>query len=190
MSEIKIIFSLYPAEVKKVIDSIINGMPYDKEQFLYYHLYRNHFNVKNEVTTLTRKPGFIESLFVFKKYIDNKEREWEEMPVIGNKYHMPDSNWKRALIGIDIPYSRKFLLDDRETGIGGEFEMIIRYDGKRMDALLEPEYQETYNFGRSRNFLPLIHDNPARHKKLDIDPHNLNKDYTFKKDMGYVKIIE
>jgi hypothetical protein len=80
------------------------------------------------------------------------------------------------MAGVSTPYSRKFLRDDNVSGIGGEFEMIIRHDGKRVDALTQETYQETYNFGRTRNFMA--------HKTLDVDTHNANARYTFKQDMG------
>ena len=95
---------------------------------------------------------------------------------------MPKGNWVCCNLGICTPYSRKFLLDDEISSIGGEFEMVIRHDGKRIDALTKKEYQETYNFGRTREF--------SKHKLLDVDPHSNNPNYSFKEDMGNVVITE
>lgn len=167
-------YSLEPREVKKLIDAKILGKNYDEKQFLFYHLNRNFFNVKNEVKTLKRIGE--------KRYIDNLHNVWEEQPVYKNFFHMPKSNWALSILGTQVPYSRKFLRDDNITGIGGEFEMIIRYDGKRIDALVNEGYQETYNFGRTRNF--------REHKLLDVDTHNKNDNYIFKMDMGKVLIAE
>lgn len=87
------------------------------------------------------------------------------------------------MIRVSLPESRKFLRDDTASGLNGEFEMIIRSsDGKRVDALTHEEYQETYNFGRTRN--------TTIHKKLDVGTHRKNGKYTFKMDMGKVRIIE
>jgi hypothetical protein len=167
-------YSLDAKEVKKVIDAKLSGQPYDQTQFLFYHLYRNYFNVKDEVKTL-KKIGE-------KSYKDNLGFVWAEVSTLKNYYHMPLSNWIGSMIGASTAYSRKFLRDDNITGIGGEFEMIIRNDGKRIDALTNEEFQETYNFGRTRNF--------SEHKKLDVDTHSENGKYTFKRDLGKVTIIE
>ncbi|MBQ4818795.1 hypothetical protein [Aquimarina sp. MMG016] len=165
-------YPLNAEAVKQVIDAKVNGEEYDEQQFIYYHLNRNHFNVKKEVTTLTH--------YVSNKYRDNKGNLWEEAPRYKNWYHTPASSYFGSLIGMK-PYSRKFLRPDNETGIGGEFEMIIRHDGKRIDALTHEGYQETYNFGRTSNF--------SLHKLLDVDPHGPNPDYTVKIDTGKVNIV-
>ncbi|WP_405208388.1 hypothetical protein [Aquimarina sp. LLG6339-5] len=164
-------YSLDPLEVKKVIDAKVNGQEFDENQFIYYHLNRNLFNVKKEVTTLTHYMG--------NKFRDNKGYIWEEAPRFKNWYHTPKSSYFGSLIGMK-PYSRKFLRPDKETGIGGEFEMIIRHDGKRIDALTHEGYQETYNFGPTNN--------SKLHILLDVDPHGPHPDYTVKIDTGKVTI--
>ncbi|MFD2563975.1 hypothetical protein [Aquimarina rubra] len=164
-------YSLDPLEVKKVIDAKVNGKEYDEEQFIYYHLNRNLFNVKKEVTTLTH--------FMANKFRDNRGYLWEEASRFKNWFHTPKSRYFGSLIGMQ-PYSRKFLRPDNETGIGGEFEMIIRHDGKRIDALTHEGYQETYNFGPTSNM--------SLHKLLDVDPHGPHPDYTVKIDTGRVTI--
>jgi len=166
-------YSLDPAEVKKIIDAKINEKEYNEEQFIYYHLNRNLFNVKKEVTTLTH--------LINNKFRDNKGNIWEEASRFKNWYHTPKSRYFGSIIGMQ-PYSRKFLRPDNETGIGGEFEMIIRHDGKRIDALTHEGYQETYNFGRTSN--------ASLHILLDVDPHGPNPDYTVKIDTGKVVIID
>jgi hypothetical protein len=167
-------YPLNPEEVKKVMDAKLTGRPYDEQQFLYYHLHRNYFNIKTEVTSL--KP------IDHKKYQDNLGNIWQEQPVFKTFFHMPKSNWFISLMGLSKPYSRKFIRDDTSTGLGGEFEMVIRSDGKRIDALVHESYQETYNFGRTRNY--------SAHKILDVDTHRKNTGYTFKMDMGYVTITD
>ncbi len=165
-------YSLDPNEVKKVIDKKIKNKPYNRDQFMYYHLNRNHFNVGNEVTRLTQ--------IADKRYKDNLGFEWLEVSVLKNFFHMPKGNWAGSLLGVAEPYSRKFLRDDNISGLGGEFEMIIRKDGKRIDALTHEGYQETYNFGKTRN--------ASIHKLLDVDPHMENNQYTIKKNTGSVFI--
>jgi len=130
-------YSLDPTEVRKVIDLILAGKPYDKEQFRFYHYYRNHFNVKDEVTTLKKIKG--------RQYVDNNGNLWEKQ-------------------------------------LGGEHEMVIRYDGKRIDALTCEKYQETYNFGRTRNAFV--------HKRLDMDPHDKDTVYLVRQDTGHVSFID
>ncbi|AXT51532.1 hypothetical protein D1818_12065 [Aquimarina sp. BL5] len=165
-------YSLAPSEVKKIIDAKVNGEEYDEEQFIYYHLNRNHFNVKKEVTTLTH--------LMSNRFRDNRGFIWEEAPRFKNWFHTPKPQYFGSLLGFQ-PYSRKFLRPDNETGIGGEFEMIIRHDGKRIDALTHEGYQETYNFGPTSN--------SSLHILLDVDPHGPNPDYTVKIDAGRVTII-
>ncbi len=168
-------YSLKPTDVKKVIDAYLNDKISDKEQFLFYHLHRNFFNVKNEVTTLT-KTGKL-------TFQDNLGHVWEEQSTFKNFFHMSTGNWVGSMVGVSSAESRKFLRDDTDSGLNGEFEMIVRSsDGKRIDALTHEEYQETYNFGRTRN--------STIHKKLDVDTHRANGKYTFKMDMGKIKIIE
>ena len=167
-------YSLNPIDVKSVIDAKLNGRPHDEAQFLYYHLCRNHFNVHKEINTLQHVAD--------KKYKYNLGNIWEEVSTAKNFFHMPLSNWAGSIVGISTPYSRKFLRDDNVTGIGGEFEMIIRHDGKRIDALTDVKYQETYNFARTRNF--------TAHKMMDVDTHTKNGDYTFKQNMGQVIISD
>lgn len=168
-------FSLRPADVKAVIDAKLKGDPYNAAQFLYYHLYRNHFNVKNEVNKLTRMSQ--------SKYRDNLGHVWTEVSTFKNFFHMPFTNWVGSQAGVSTAYSRKFLRDDNVSGLGGEFEMIIRtQDGKRVDALTHAKYQETYNFGRTRF--------GSVHKKLDVDTHNKNGGYTYRRNMGSVTIVE
>jgi hypothetical protein len=168
------IYSLIPRDVKKVIDSVLADRPYDKEQFLFYHLNRNHFNVKNEIRFLKHLSG--------KRYVDNFSRTWELQPDLKNFFHMPKGNWAGSMMGLTTPYSRKFLLDDTVSGLEGEFEIIVRYDGKRIDALTHEDYQETYNFARTRD--------GKSHRKLDVDPHTKNSKYALRQDMGKVLIIE
>lgn len=167
-------YSLNPLDVKKVIDAKLKGKPYDKKQFLFYHLNRNYFNVKNDIKFLRHLNGT--------KYTDNFGRIWEVQSDVKNFFHMPKDNWAGSVLGLTKPYSRKFLLDDNTSGIEGEFEMIIRHDGKRIDALTHESYQETYNFARTRNSID--------HKILDIDPHRENSNYSFKQDMGRVNVVE
>ena len=167
-------YTLDPGEVKKVIDNKLSGKPFDKEQFMYYHLHRNHFNVKSEVKSLKHIEG--------SKFRDNFGFIWEEQSMIKNFFHMPKGNWAGSVMGLSKPYSRKFLRDDTVSGIGGEFEMIIRFDGKRIDALTHGDYQETYNFGKTRN--------TSEHYALDVEPHRENPNYTFNKNTGSVMIIE
>jgi hypothetical protein len=107
---------------------------------------------------------------------------WEEVKSNKNFFHMPKLNWAGSIVGITTPYSRKFLLDDIASGLNGEFEMIIRRDGKRIDALTHEDYQETYNYGRTRN--------GREHKLLDVDPHLENSAYTLRQDMGKVEITD
>ncbi|GAA3509091.1 hypothetical protein GCM10022393_21570 [Aquimarina addita] len=166
-------YSLDPIEVKNVIDAKINGAEFDQDQFLFYHLNRNHFNVKQEITTLTHYMG--------NRFRDNRGYLWEEAARYKNWFHTPKSNYFGSLVGM-TPYSRKFLRADNETGIGGEFEMIIRQDGKRIDALTHEGYQETYNFGRTSD--------TSLHKLLDVDPHGPNPDYAIRINTGRVVITD
>jgi hypothetical protein len=167
-------YPLDAATVKKVIDAVLAGQPYDKEQFMYYHLNRNHFNVKAEVTSLTALGAG--------KYRDNLGHVWEEQSTFKNYFHMGMGNWLGSMVGVSNPESKKFLRDDDTTGLGGEFEMIIRTsDGKRIDALTNAAYQETYNFGRTRN--------TGAHKTLDVDPHNQDAGYTINVNTGTVKFL-
>lgn len=166
--------SLDEVSVKQTIGMYLAKMPVQRE-FFYYHLYRNYFNVKNEVTRLEaikNHAGY---------FIDNLGKVWHEEGISKNFFHMPKGNWLGSMVGLTKPYSRKFLRDD--TGmIGGEFEMIIRYDGKRIDALTDVTYQETYNFGRTRY--------TSQHLQLDVLPHKIMSNYTFRQNTGMVTIIE
>ena len=45
------IYSLNPIEVKRVLNQVDQKQKYDKEQFEFYHHFRNHFNIKDEVKT-------------------------------------------------------------------------------------------------------------------------------------------
>jgi len=166
-------YSLDKYDVRKVIDAVLNDKKYDAKQFMYYHLHRNYFNVKNEVKSLTLVKDNV--------YKDNLGNTWEELGTLKNWFHMPKKNWFRSILFGSTPYSRKFLRPDKSP-LGGEFEMIIRHDGKRIDALAHEVYQETYNFASASQFW--------NHKKLDVETHSENPHYTFKKDMGRVKIIE
>ena len=74
-------YSLNPIEVKKVIDAVAKGLPYDYNQFMYYHLNRNHFNVGNEVTSLTEMTGG--------RFLDNAGNAWTEVSTLKNFFHMP-----------------------------------------------------------------------------------------------------
>lgn len=179
------VYSLQGAEVKRVIEAKLNwslqqfvpfgsGQPYDEDQWIYYHLNRNYFNVGSEIKTLTHVKG--------DEFKDNFGKIWKEVSSSKNKYHMPPADYARALMG-DAPYSRKFLQDDDSSdGPGGEFEMIIRHDGVRIGANINATYQETYNFGRTRNM--------RQHYVLDMAPHGVHSNYTYKSDLGSVTIIE
>jgi predicted DNA-binding protein (MmcQ/YjbR family) len=166
-------YPLDPATVKTVIDAVLEDQPFDKAQFEFYHLNRNFFNVKTEVTTLTSIGNM--------KYRDNLGNEWTEQPTWKNWFHMDKGNWLGSVLGFSNAQSRKFLRDDNSP-LGGEFEMIIRTsDGKRIDAMTNPGYQETYNFGRTRL--------TGAHKKLDVDTHNANGAYVSQGNMGSVKFM-
>ena len=168
-------YSLNVDEVKNVLDAIMNDKPFDKKAFEHYHLNRNHFNVKNEVNRLEEIGNG--------KFRDNLGFVWTEVSTLKNFFHMPKMNWMGSVVGISEPYSRKYLRDDNSTGLDGEFEMIIRTsDGKRVDGVTHTEFQETYNFGKTRN--------TTAHTILDIKPHNANPNYQVKVDTGYVRIIK
>jgi hypothetical protein len=167
-------YSLNPADVRRVLDAKLQGRPYDQQHFLFYHLHRNLLNVKLEVTNLRRiSPD---------SYVDNLGNTWAVQSNLANFFHMPTSNWMGSIVGISTPYSRKFLRDDTVSGLDGEFEMIIRSDGERIDTLTHAGYQGTYNFGSTRDM--------RAHKTLDVDPHWQHSHYTFRQDMGRVIIIE
>lgn len=165
-------YSMDARAVKAVIDAKLAGKPYDQRQFEHYHLHRNQFNVKDEVTTLMKVGN--------DQFRDNLGNVWKEVSTLQNFFHMPKLNWASSTVGITNPYSRKFLRDDNSSGLGGEFEMIIREDGKRIDAIVNENYQETYNFGRTRNW--------KAHNDLDIAPHKANGRYALRQNMGSVKI--
>lgn len=167
-------YSLLPQDIRQVLDAKLGGQPYDQAQLLYYHLNRNYFNVKSEVTTL-RAIGQ-------GRYIDNLNHIWNEAASWRNYYHMPLVSWIGSSLGISTPFSRKFLRDDNLSGLRGEFEMIIRHDGKRIDALVDPSYQETYNYGRTID--------SSAHTALDVRTHNANPNYVSQGDMGKVTITE
>ncbi len=117
-------------------------------------MHRNYFNFKYELKTLTKTKGIW-------KYVDNAGKIWTELPTIGNKFHMPEEEYNfKTISGLKRPWSRKFLRDDNESGIGGEFELIIRHDNV---AITEGKYLATYNFGRTRDI--------RRHRILDVNPH-------------------
>jgi len=147
---------------------------YDHKQFMHYHLNRYKFNVKADIYTLTAVAK--------RKYRDNIGHLWTEVHTAQNYFHMPKGNYITTLAQVTKPYSRKFLRNDNVSGIGGEFEMIIRHDGKRVDSLTHEKFQETYNFGRTSNF--------KEHKLFDVDPHNENANYAKGPSTGSVKIIE
>ena len=170
------LYPLQPLVVREIIENRLAGRPYNQEQFMYYHLHRNHFNVKGEVTQLTKTAGG--------NFLDNLGHTWEEVSTLKNYFHMPTANWvaSTTTFGLVKPYSRKFLRDDNVTGVMGEFEMIIRHDGKRIDALTHETYQETYNFGRTRN--------TSQHIDLDVNPHRENPNYEIRINTGRVSISE
>lgn len=167
-------YSLDPQEVRKVLDLILEGKQYDTDQFLFYHLNRNHFNVKGDITSLRKIKG--------RNYVDNLGNMWEKQFTLKNFFHMPTGNYFASILGLAKPYSSKFLRDDDVSGVGGEFEMVIRHDGKRIDTLTNPAYQETYNFGRTRMALT--------HKRLDMNPHNKDTVYGVRQDTGWVTVTE
>lgn len=74
-------YSLNPFDVKKVIDACLNDKNYDKDQFLFYHLDRNNFNVKNEITTLTKTGNLT--------FQDNLGHVWEEQSTFKNFFICP-----------------------------------------------------------------------------------------------------
>lgn len=167
-------YSVNPVEVKKVLEARLNDKPYDKKQFLYYHLNRNYFNTRNEITSLKNIGGG--------QYLDNLGNIWQEQPAFKNYFHMPLFNWALNITFNSKGYSRKFLRDDNVSGIGGEFEIIVRNDGQRIDPYIHERYLETYNYGRTRD--------THKHKILDVNAHRENNSYTFKKSMGKVNIIQ
>jgi hypothetical protein len=166
-------YSLDPNEVKKLIDLKLANKKYSEEQFIFYHLNRNYFNVKNEISSLK---AIGDGMF-----LDNQGQKWREESTIKNFFHMPKTDYIKGIVGWGKLYSRKFLRDDNSI-LKGEFEIIIMYNGKRIDADTNKEYQETYNFARTRDFWD--------HKKLDVEPHEKFKDYTSFGNKGYVKIID
>lgn len=189
-------YSLQPDEVKRIVEAKYQWetgsaswyefwagadnrvKPYKEDQWLYYHLHRNFFNVKSEIKTL-KKIGN-------REYRDNLGRIWTEISTFKNLYHMPLSNYIGSQIPLvgSTPYSRKFLSpDDRSDGAGGEFEMIIRNDGRRITSDVNAEYQETYNYGRTN-------DGTNRHAILDVYSHQANPNYTYHAKNGSVTISE
>ncbi len=166
----------YPLDfttVKTVIDAVLTGQSFNQAQFEFYHLNRNFFNVRTEVTTLTDIGN--------SQYEDNMGFVWTEQSTFKNFFHMDKGNWLGSLVGVSEPQSRKFLRDD-PSPLGGEFEMIIRTsDGKRIDAVTNVNYQETYNFGRTRM--------TGAHKRLDVDTHNANGAYVGQGNMGSVRFM-
>ena len=169
-------FTKDPEAHRALIDAVYSDEPYDADAWLELHLNRNEYNV-GHVPQLTHSFG--------RWWTDSAGRTWTEVPVFMNKYHMSDEDFRRAMnpLNGEEPYSRKFLARDHETGLEGEFEMIIRSsDRKRIDALTHEIYQETYNFGPTLS-------SPLRHAKLDIDPHTeLGGDYAVRTDRGYTRI--
>ena len=187
-------YPMDPKEVRRVINAKLNsvktatisllvpgkwiadGAPipekYSEEQFMYYHLRRNYFNIKDDIRTLTQRNE--------KEFIDDKGNVWTELPISQSLFHMPMKEAIKAKLGDGPPYSRKFIRDDNETGVGGEFELIVRQDGKRIDAPTSMEYQESYNFAHTRD--------SADHTILDVTPHFINKNYIFYRNMGNVQI--
>ena len=99
----------------------------DKQRFMFYHLNRKVFNVKNEVNSLT---SIGES-----RFRDNFGFVWQELATFKNYFHMPFVNYVGINLGVSKPYRPKFLRDDTDSGLDGEYEMIIRYDGKRVDGI-------------------------------------------------------
>ena len=165
-----------PEAHKALIEAVLAGREYDQDAWLALHLNRNEYNVRR-VDYLRHING--------NRYTDNAGRIWTELSTFKNFFHMPKGNWALSQItgGLVEAYSRKFLSPDDESGLGGEYEMIIRSsDGKRIDALTNEGYQETYNFGRTEN--------ASRHKRLDVDPHGPHPNYLFRRNMGYTEIRE
>lgn len=160
-------------KVRNIIEKVLETKEYD-EKFMYYHKNRNSFNA-----------GKIEALFSIggNRFRDNFGNIWQEVNTLKNYFHMPKTEYAKSILtfGISKPYSRKFLRDDNGT-LKGEFEMIIRSDGKRIDANTNTTYQETYNFGRTRN--------TNEHYVLDVKPHNIDSNYKSMQDMGFVKIYD
>jgi hypothetical protein len=158
-------------QVRKIIEKVLITKEYD-EEFMHFHKNRNQFN-----------SGKIESLSYIEnnEFRDNYGHIWHEVSTIKNYFHMPKTEYVKSLLlfGFNKPYSRKFLRDDNGI-LKGEYEMIIGQDGKRIDAITSPDYQETYNFGRTSK--------TNEHYILDVKSHNMDSKYEFKRDMGYVKI--
>ena len=109
-------YPFQPNIVRQIMLDRLAGRPYDFQQFMYYHLYRNRFNVKGEIHQL-RAIGQ-------NRYRDNLGHTWEEQATWKNYFHMPFGNYVGSNLGLTTPYSRKFLRDDNETGVGGELSLI------------------------------------------------------------------
>ena len=160
-------------KIRSIIENVLITNEYAVE-FMYYHRNRNMFNV-----------GKIESLHHIgsNEFRDNFGNIWNEVNTLKNFFHMSKADYAKSLLsfGQIKPYSRKFLRDDNGF-LKGEFEMIIRQDGKRIDAITNSTYQETYNFGRTKN--------ANEHYVLDVKPHRLDSKYEYMRDVSSVKIYE
>lgn len=159
-------------EARKLLDDILANRPYDNELFMELHLSRNQYNI-----------GTVYSLHELANgtFRDNCGRIWTRVSSLKNKFHQPLGTWIGSSLGLATPYSYKFLSPDIESGLGGEYEMIIRVsDNKRLDAVAHMDWQETYNFGPTAQFW--------NHKKLDVDPHGVNPNYNFLAERGYTSV--
>ena len=171
-------FVLDPAAHRELINAVWNDEEFDAAAWAELHLARNEYNVKH-VNRLTHTFG--------RWFTDERGRRWMEVPVRMNQYHMSPEDFAEATrwINPEPPYSRKFLANDHETGLGGQFEMIIRTeDNKRIDALTHEGFQETYNFGHTISSW-------RRHLALDVNPHkDIGGNYAVRHDRGYTRIHE
>ena len=168
-------FTKDPVRDRALLDAVLANKEYDTNELMQLHLNRNEYNV-GRIAYLTHQNG--------DRFVDSAGRMWTELPTYKNWFHMPKTSYFASVLtgGLAKPYSRKFVSPDMSSGLRGEFEMIIRHDGKRIDAITHEGYQETYNFGPTDQF--------SAHKKLDVDTHNANDHYEFRRDMGSTEIRE
>lgn len=163
------------SDARKLLDAILAGREYDEAEWLELHLSRNIYNV-GYVASLTEQADG--------SYLDPLGRRWRRVGALGNVYH---SSWGNAIgssLGLVTPFSMKFLCPDDQSGLEGEYEIIVRTsDGARLTARNDAVRQETYNFGRTENFW--------QHKKLDMDPHGDNGGYYGVSDhVGNTRVVE
>jgi len=145
-------------KIKLFLDDYMTSAEPNHEEFQYYHLNRNYFNYYTSLQMTLNQIGHSN------QYQSEGHGIWTELAGHLNFFHMPLGHDVLSISGITKPWSRKFVRDDNDTGIGGEYELIVKNK-----ALLNPDsekygkYQATYNFGRTAN--------TSRHYKLDVEPH-------------------